>query len=282
MRKGNLDRRFTEVMVGLILIIAGLSAVVGDSTISLVLGVIGLYLLARQFDRGTFSPRRSVDEARFGREDDGDEYAEHVPAQPAQPRADQVYAHALDAVRRAGLDPAETHVLPVDIGVMTFSGDQEPTIFRTRPVLDDIDYLQPFVQLRLPTRAHGRVRFEIIDSDGQTLFIHEDDHEFERGRNLVTPAARLPIHDAQAMHGDWHLRVSADGVLIAEHDFGWEESTSTVIRRHLREDGELSSEVRAMVAESRLQRMSLDELLSEQGEADASTSEPRRQQAQRR
>jgi hypothetical protein len=161
---------------------------------------------------------------------------------------------------------------------MAFSGDQEPIIYRTRPVLDDIDYLQPFVQLRLPTRARGRIRFEMIDSDGQTLFVHEEDHEFERGRNLVTPAARLPIHDAHALQGAWELRVSADGVLIADHRFEWEESTTKVIRRHLKEDGELSNEVRAMMAENRLQRMSLDELLEPQQPED---SESERQQSRR-
>jgi hypothetical protein len=147
---------------------------------------------------------------------------------------------------------------------MAFSADQDPTISRTKPVLDDVDYIQPFVQLRLPTRAVGRVRFEILDSDGQTLFIHEDHHQLQRGRNLVTPSARLPIHDAHNMNDAWQLRVSADGVLLAVHQFGWQESTTKAIRRHLREDGELSNEVRAMLAESRLQKMSLDELLSDQ------------------
>jgi hypothetical protein len=104
------------------------------------------------------------------------------------------------------------------------------------------------------------------------LFVHEEDHEFERGKNLIIPAARLPIHDVHALHNDWHLRVSADGVLIADHQFAWLESANNVIRRHVREDGELSGEIRAMMAESRLERVSLDELLSEQ-QQDNSASE---------
>jgi hypothetical protein len=267
MRSSNPNRRFAEIMIGLVLLLAGLSA--GDTAATLVLFLLGLYLLARQFNQtGTSSGA-----ARDTRESEED-------ILPAQPRADQVYAHALDSVRRAGLDPTETHVLPIDIGVMAFSSDQDPVIYRTRPVLDDIDYLQPFVQLRLPTRARGRIRFEILDSDGQVLFVHEEDHEFERGRNLITPAARLPIHDAHAMHGDWELRVSADGVLIAEHRFAWQESATRTIRRHLTEDGELSGEVRAMMAESRLPRISLDDLLSEQDEG--ADEETPRQQASRR
>jgi len=274
MRVRRKERRFSEIMIGLLLILVGLSAVGGSQMILLVLGVIGLYLVLRQFDRSSKATALTRELP-----DIEDDEADDMEL-PTQPRADQVYAHALDAVRSAGLDPSETHVLPIDIGVMAFSGDQEPVIYRTRPVLDDIDYLQPFVQLRLPTRARGRIRFEIVDSDGQILFVHEEDHEFERGRNLVTPAARLPIHDAHAMQGAWELRVSADGVLIADHHFEWQESTTKVIRRHLKEDGELSHEVRAMMAENRLQRMSLDELLEPQEPEDSDT-EGERQQSRR-
>ncbi len=268
MRDKPRDRRFAEMMIGLVLVIAGLSA--GDLAATAVLVLLGIYLLTRQFDRSG-ATRTFTRETREAEEE----------IIPAQPRADQVYAHALDAVRRAGLDPAETHVLPIDIGVMAFSADHEPVIYRTRPVLDDVDYIQPFVQLRLPTRARGRIRFELVDSDGQILFVHEEDHEFQRGRNLITPAARLPIHDAHAMHGDWQLRVTADNVMIAEHNFAWQESASKTIRRHLTEDGELSGEVRAMMAENRLQRMSLDDLLEEQDQQQEQDAEQSHQESRR-
>ncbi len=274
-RPRNRDRRFGEIMIGLFLLIAGVSAVGGDGVVTLILIVGGLYLLARRFDQAA---QTELDKRSSAREDD---YAFEEPL-PAQPRADQVYAHALDAVRHAGLDPAEIYVLPTDIGVMAFSGDQEPTIYRTRPVPDDVDYIQPFVQLRLPTRAHGRIRFEIVDSDNQVLFVHEEDYDFQRGRNLITPAARLPIHDAHAMQKGWQLRISADGMVIAEHDFEWQESTSRAIRRHLSEDGEINNEVRAMMADNRLQKLSLDELLADQDDDSDEDEAAPRQQAQRR
>jgi hypothetical protein len=254
------DRRFIEIMFGLGLLLAGLSS--GDAGATVVLFLLGIYLLTRQVNRTETGIKRTTRRRAARMAEVEDEEEDEII--PAEPRPDQVYAHALDAVRRAGLDPAETTVLPIDVGVMAFTGDQDPVIYRTRPVLDDIDYVQPYVQLRLPTRARGRVRFEIADSDGQVLFIHEEDHNFEKGRNLVVPAARLPIHDAHAMQGDWGLRVIADGVLIADHHFGWQESTTKVIRRHLTEDGELSGEIRAAMANSNSERMSLDELLDAQ------------------
>lgn len=263
---GSLNRRFVEIMIGLILVVFGLSGAFGGQEIALLMGLLGFYLLARQFDHPRQTPTR---ERASERRSAIREIAE-------EPRTERGYKHAIDAAREAGLNPAEAVVLPVDIGVMAFSGDDDPVIFRTATVPDDIDYIQPFVQLRLPTRAVGRVRFEIIDSDGQVLFIHEDRHQLKAGMNLITPSARLPIHDAHAMAGDWQLRVSADDVPVAVHRFGWEESASKLIRRHLSEDGEISNEIRAMMAESRLEKMSLDDLLSDQEE----TEDPvRRRQA---
>lgn len=267
-----LDRRLKEIMLGLVLLTIGLAALGSTQWFFLGLGMIGLVLLARQFavsGGGVQLPRASAGSAA-----DAEDFFEEMPAQP---RADQVYAHALDAVRNAKHDPAEMQVLPIDIGVMAFTGDNAPVIYRTRDVLDDVDYVQPFVQLRLPTKAKGRIRFEITDADGQVIFRQQEDHNFERGRNLIMPAARLPIRESAAIHGEWRLAVYADGVLIADHPFGWEESTSSAIRRNLTEDGELSGEIREMIADNRLERMSLDELLSEQ-DTGAETPEAPKQQ----
>ncbi|MCB9450062.1 MAG: hypothetical protein H6672_01415 [Anaerolineaceae bacterium] len=262
------SNRFWEIGIGLFLLVAGLSALGMEAPPAVLLILLGIFMVIR--------PARQMREQQrhFGIEED------YVPAeQPTlhrQSGADHVYAHALQAVKRAGLDPDGIQVLPVDVGVMAFKSDQEPVVHRTRPVGNDIDYLQPFVQLRLPQKAVGRVKFELLDSDGQVLFVHEDNYQLERGRNLVMPAARLPIHDAQAIHMGWRLRVSADGVRLADHSFRWTESESRRLRRHIQEDGEISTELRAALAENRLQNMSLDELLEPQAKED---SPQRRQKA---
>jgi hypothetical protein len=245
------SRRFWEIAIGLLLILVGVSAFGANEIFFGILTLLGFYLVVKHFENNRKRMQSGDD---VGYEDRSTRQAHTEP----------VYSHALKAVERAGLNPDEVKVLPVDIGVMAFRGDQDPTVYRTRPVLDDVDYIQPFVQLRLPTKAVGKIRFEIVDTDGQILFIHEDFHELERGRNLITPTARLPIHDAQAMHGAWQLRVTADGLPLATHTFEWQESTSKTIRRHLTDDGEISSGLRVALAENRLQKMSLDELLSYQ------------------
>lgn len=256
------NRRFWEVMVGIFLLILVLAGVGnGDAILPFILGGLGIYLLARQFNQSKSSmDPTSAYAAEFIEED----------APPLrQSGADQVHRHAIDAIVRAKRDPNETQVLPVDIGVMAFRAGEDPVVYRTQPVLDDIDYLQPFVQLRLPTRATGRIKFELVDADGQVLFIHEDYHQLERGRNLVTPAARLPIHDAQAMNGAWELRISADGVPLAIHRFEWGEREEKVIRRQMQTDGEVGNDLRAAMLDSQPGELSLDELLAYQEDEEA-------------
>lgn len=267
------DDRSKAVLIGIILLFIGLSTIGAQafSTLALPLIVVGLVLLFRQLEaqkrdsKAASGHTRRPYEVRVRRSAD----------EPQQTGRERIYRHALAAIERAGMDPDEVSVLATDIGVIAFKGDDERTLYRTRPVLDDVDYIQPFVELRLPSKAEGRVRFELVDSDGQILLVAEDRHQLERGRNLVTPTRRLPIHDAQAMHGPWEMRVSADGVLLAVHEFRWEESTSKVVRRSLSEDGEINSALRVALDDSRLERLSLDDLLAEQEDAD---DEPRRAQ----
>ena len=254
------NRRTWEIIAGVFLLIMGLAAIANEAFPALVILALGGFLLWRQFEKNNWRmPSFAADSSEYDEDDDYD-FAE-PPSEVRQSGAEKVYAHALKAVERAGLNPDDVRVLPVDIGVMAFKGDQPPVVYRTQPVDDDVDYIQPFVQLRLPTKAVGRIKFEILDSDGQALFIREENRQLERGRNLLTPSARLPIHDAQAMHQGWKLRISADGMPLATHNFDWHESDVKRVRRHITEDGEISNELRTALAESRLQKLSLDELL---------------------
>jgi len=263
------QQRKWQVLGGIFLLLFGLSTLANEAGIGLILMVIGGWLLWKQLnangDGSAVFNQRADDDRDYDSEDD---YALR------QTGTEKVYAHALQAVEQAGLNPDTAQVLPVDLGVMVFQGDNDPVVYRTQPIPDDADYIQPFVQLRLPTRAVGRIKFEIIDSDGQVIFIHEDVNNLERGRNLVTPSARLPIHDAHAMLGNWQVRISADGMPLALHKFMWQETNTRAIRRHITADGELSNELRASLAENRLGKMSLDELLSFQD----GDEEPERQQ----
>ncbi len=184
------------------------------------------------------------------------------------PNGELAFQHALQAGRSAGLD-IHSRVLPVDIGLMVFVHG-ERSISRTTPPSDNAGYIQPFIVLHLLQRASGRVRFEIIDADGQRLFVHEDFQDLDLGANLISPSARLKILNAHNFDGEWRLLVSADGVPLAAHGFSWHESRETLLRRHLSDDGEIRVEAREhLVNDDPFERVTLDDLLSNQLPPDA-------------
>lgn len=275
-----MDNNRNTWFLAFILLALGAVALLGNS-FPVILVLLGLLFLVRQFDNDSVSSNvreQSYDYAydydhQEEEEDDYDDY-EIFHQQPASAEQ-RVYRHALESVTRAGLDPDEVQVLAVDIGLLTTKEDTEPQIYRTWSLPDDIDYIQPFVQLRVPMEANGDIRFEIIDAVGDPVYIHEDTFKLTRGRNFLTPNTRMPLHDQMELDGKWSLRIIADGVTIAEHRFEYSEATGANIRRHIGEDGEINTEMRAVMTENRLPKMSLDDLLAYQGEDE----EERRQQS---
>ncbi len=254
-----------------ILLALGAVALLGNS-FPVILVLLGLLFLVRQFDNDNVSSNLSSQSYDYNydyetdEEEDFDDF-EIFNQQPASAEQ-RVYRHALESVTRAGLDPDEVAVLAVDIGVLTTRGDGEPQIYRTWSLPDDIDYIQPFVQLRVPQEAQGSIRFEVVDARGNPVYVHEDVFNLTRGRNFLTPSTRMPIHDQMELDGKWGLRIIADGVAIAEHRFEYSEATGANIRRHIGEDGEINTEMRAVMTENRIPKMSLDDLLAFQDDED--------------
>jgi hypothetical protein len=65
-------------------------------------------------------------------------------------------------------------------------------------------------------------------------------------------------------------------MVLAKYGFDWLDMERSDARRFVGEDGEINSEMRAVLAESRLQRMSLDELLGDrEPEEEAGTGQAR-------
>ena len=265
---GDLNENRNTWFLAFILLALGTVALLGNS-FPVILVLLGLLFLVRQFDsdQSRSNSGQAYDvaydhEAR--QEDDYDDF-EIFHQQPASAEQ-RVYRHALESVTRAGLDPDQVQVLAVDIGLLTTKDGDEPQIYRTWSLPDDIDYIQPFVQLRVPMEVNGSIRFEIIDAVGDAVYIHENSFKLTRGRNFLTPNTRMPLHDQMELDGKWGLRIVADGVLIADHRFEYAEAAGANIRRHIGEDGEINTEMRAVMTENRLPKMSLDDLLAYQGD----------------
>ena len=265
-----MDNRNTWFLA-FILLALGAVALLGNS-FPVILVLLGLLFLVRQFDNDSASSNVRSESYDYGYEyeqqleEEEEDYEYEIFHQQPASAEQRVYRHALESVTRAGLDPDEVQVLAVDIGLLTTKEQGEPQIYRTWSLPDDIDYIQPFVQLRVPIEANGDIRFEIIDAVGDAVYIHEDSFKLTRGRNFLTPNTRMPLHDQMELDGKWSLRVIADGVTIADHRFEYSEATGANIRRHIGEDGEINTEMRAVMAENRVPKMSLDDLLAYQGE----------------
>lgn len=283
-----MGRRFGEIILGLVLLMVGLASLEGAPPVLLFLAVFGFFLLARQFNMTNRSAMlredRDFSEGRIARRrtrrlERDDDLAPPTPV--SMPREGHIYDHALDAARAAGMDVQNARVYPVDIGVMAFRDEDDPIIYRTSEIPDDMDYIQPYVQLRLPMRVRGTIRFEIRDGNGERVFLHQIERDLARGDNLITPAARLPVHDALGFDGRWELLITANDVPVAHHTLTWRETGSRLMRQHIQEDGEMSSELKALVEDSRLGRLSLDELLADQEEGEPVEVEPPRQRGSR-
>jgi len=170
------DQRFVEILLGLTLILLGVGSILdGFIIIGLLLLPMGIFLLARNGAPG----RVWVEQILKFLNDVADEFFMIVDGgsnrsasalttrerqQQSPPTAaddsprQRIFKHALLALRLSGHDPDRIGILPVDIGLMAFSAHKMPEIYRTRSVPSDVDYIQPFIVLNLPTGAVGRVR----------------------------------------------------------------------------------------------------------------------------
>ncbi|MBC8171394.1 MAG: hypothetical protein H7X77_06965 [Anaerolineae bacterium] len=259
MRFDNIPREAWIGLAVLFLLMTQNAAFIG------LLFLVGILMLARsmsdnqnqaQADRPT--RRRSRPEVRVNRPIMDNTDTVLIP----EPEVDHVY----EAITTAGHDPDQLKVLPVDLGLLVYKDNQQE-IYRNQAIPHDVDYVRPFVELQLPASVSGKVRFELLDSNGNSLFVDENSHQLKSGRQPIVAATWLPIHDAQELDGMWQLKVSAGGVLLANHVFEWDTEVSAApIREHIQEDGEISPELRQAMAENRLQKMSLDELLADQQE----------------
>ena len=251
-------RGLAYFLCGLFLIVAGGSSLLeGDGGFfALVLLGLGVKVLADSRARRGAGRQMASTDSRSG------------ASAASSRRRDrwQVAEHADLAVRNAGHDPAAMSLRVSDIGIFAMGEGRDTLVHRVQAVRDDVDYVQPWVALRVPTVAAGTLRFEIRDMDDRLHFRRDRSLQLERGDNLISPAARMPVHDALLTEGDWQLRVYADGKLLAAHSFGWLEAEEAAgearLRAHLEEDGEMSDELRRAFEEnSQDQEPSLDELL---------------------
>ena len=245
--------RIARTFLGLFLLYTGGSALLdGDGRLLMwLLVVLGIVALS--------SSRRSDSDRSAA----ADSPARSQSAPAPRRRQSRSRPHADRAVRNAGHDPTDLALNVSDIGVFAIREGRNTLVHRQQGIRDDVDYIQPWVALRLPGEAAGTVRFELRDAEDRLCFYHDRSLTLGPGENLVSSAARMPVHDALLTDGAWQLAIYADRKLLAAHNFAWVEADDDHrLRAHLREDGEMSDALRQSFAESsQEQGQSLDELL---------------------
>jgi hypothetical protein len=270
--RGNIGGQFARTAAGIVLILIGLSLLSEALLPALFLGYIGWRLVRSQLNTTqlpTVQRRESLP---------ADPLFDAAPARLTQPQRDErgMYPGARQAAARAGLDFTRARAYPLDVGVMAFEGQDAPIIHRSSAVPTDSDYLQPYIELHVPIPAEGIIRFEIRDGDGELIFAHSVQAALRAGANLITPAARLPVHDAHAFENGWELSVIAGEVLIARHTIAWRDHrTNALIRQHMGDDGEVSPELKTLLSDSQLTPLSLDDLTADQLPTDETSIAPR-------
>lgn len=201
-------------------------------------------------------------------------YADYRPVTSGSTRStrraaqDEAYEHAIRAAQRADFDLMPQGVQPLDIGVLAYrEGEDQPVIIREGQIPDDTVFLQPFMELRVPSDMEGSLNFELLDHSGNLVYKRRVPHDFSRGRNLIVPPTRMRVADDQALMDGWHLRVWSGDVMIADHTLNWTDADTydrKPVAAHIGEDGELSVELRQALDNLTEESVSLDDLLGQQ------------------
>jgi hypothetical protein len=144
---------------------------------------------------------------------------------------------AVERARRRG-SLLDSSLTLLDIGLITSQSSREGMVMhRTRTVSKDDDGVRPFVTLHVQPESAEQtalLRFEMIDHNGQSQYIHEMRTYLRDGEMNILADHHLPLtgNEQIAGAGDWDLRVSLNGTLIGAHAFNLTPSINERLGRY--------------------------------------------------
>ncbi len=258
------------MLLGLFLAIIGFNLLVSNSALGILLFLVGVVALALLMNNGwnqasaawkgiaaSFMPPEAAERPAAVRE------TRQRSAAASQTRS-TMHRAATRAILNAGQDPQTLPVVPTDIGMLAYpSSDSTPTLFREANLPGDAAYIRPFTLLRSPQRARGKIRFEVLDEDGVRRFVDEQIYDLSAGETFVYPDTWLPVRNLESLEGSWTLAIYAANVLLAEHVFVWQDVGGGAFRTYLTGDGEISDKLIDELSGTRLERLSLQDLLED-------------------
>ncbi len=143
-------------------------------------------------------------------------------------------AQAQEAARRAnarGFGP-NPGISLLDIGLIALEREaQGGTLRRAQSVSKDDDGVRPYLVLNVdPSEAdrNARLRFEMIDQNGEEVYVYEMNLFLRDGELNILPDHQLPLlnNPQIAGAGQWDLRVYLDRQLMAVHTFSLTPSSA--------------------------------------------------------
>jgi hypothetical protein len=160
---------------------------------------------------------------------------EAIPASPLSMM--RMSAQAREATerarRRGGSTPPGLDLLDIGLIALVTSQDGSMIMRRGRQVSLDDKGVRPYITLNIDPQSADRnatVRFEILDHNGQTQYVHEMKTFLRDGEMNILADTQLPLFDNDRLPGagDWDLRVSVDGLTMGLLSF---TTTPSIIAR---------------------------------------------------
>jgi hypothetical protein len=148
----------------------------------------------------------------------------------------------VDRARRRG-SYLFSDITLIDIGLISTHSTAEGMVMRkSRTISGDDDGVRPFVTLHIEPGEADRnalVRYEIIDHNGQSQYVHEMKVYLRDGEMNILADHHLPLLNNERIGGaggDWDLRVSVDGILAGVFSFAVTPSLTERDRRFSQAD----------------------------------------------
>jgi hypothetical protein len=206
-----------------LLILAALLGIVllsGAATVEVAAALIALYAVALLASIIEIQPSQLIDRSR---------------SSLTSMRMSSDAREAVERARRRG-SLTNPDLTLLDIGLITtHSGREGMVMRRTRSVSLDDDGVRPFITLHVQPESadrHALIRYEIIDQNGDTQYVHEMRTFLRDGEMNILADHHLRLYDNERSlgAGDWDLRVMIDGALVAAYSFTMAPSVEERVR----------------------------------------------------
>ncbi len=206
-----------------LLILAALLGIVllsGAATVEVAAALIALYAVALLASIIEIQPSQLIDRSR---------------SSLTSMRMSSDAREAVERARRRG-SLTNPDLTLLDIGLITTHSGREGIVMRrTRSVSLDDDGVRPFITLHVQPESadrHALIRYEIIDQNGDTQYVHEMRTFLRDGEMNILADHHLRLYDNERSlgAGDWDLRVMIDGALVAAYSFTMAPSVEERVR----------------------------------------------------